>query len=641
MDQIEEETLDNYNIFDVLRENESKQIYQVVSKSSGKTYIIKNIKKSKPPEEINFHRKLSKASPSILQLYLTWSTEELHCMLIEFCECGDLYCYLEQKKHDPDPLSDVIEQCLEISYNVKVLHDLNICHRDIKPHNIFITSSGHFKLGDFENCKEVEDKEGCGLYSLLGTPAYMSPDQMINYKKRAQIKINPYKNDIWSLGKTFFEIATASFYHNMNELKQPIVFEILQNDLKRINYPQMFLELLKQMMSHDGLINIDKVISVLNEVKKSLPVFYYESQESESTIVKPVSISSSPRYIEKPNQSVQNLSYLYHSKPKNNLKFDCLEQKILNDSEIYSGFTVTTIEKPIVSEISKISSESKDFNSIEKIEEESKKILVQRSSKKPVSLKIEEESKKIPVQRSSRKRVSLKFENQSKIAVKQDVIVEKNNPSEPKNKILEESKNTINHRPLESPSSLVIENQPSLVIENQSIIIANQEILNPLPEEQEFSNILIPQCVYCLSDINDQSESLSGCHHLYHPECFKSYYEEPLIIIKKKSDLFCCYRCNNRIEFDVFVSSRVLSEKARYKAKKQNAARQIFTCPNCKIETREFTLSNNLKVQAVTCKVCRDEFCSFCSIDYIILHRKKCESFKKLKNAVTMGDLVK
>ena len=81
---------------------------------------------------------------------------------------------------------------------MKALHDLKICHRDIKCANLFLTKSGVIKLGDLNVSKVA--KKGL-LRTQTGTPYYCSPEVW---------KDQPYdfKSDIWSLGCVLYEMIT-------------------------------------------------------------------------------------------------------------------------------------------------------------------------------------------------------------------------------------------------------------------------------------------------------------------------------------------------------------------------------------------------------------------------------------------------
>ena len=75
-----------------------------------------------------------------------------------------------------------------------------ILHRDIKPSNIFIDQENNIKLGDF-GLSRILNKDINFAVSRVGTPYYMSPEQIEN------IKYNE-KSDIWSLGCFLYELVT-------------------------------------------------------------------------------------------------------------------------------------------------------------------------------------------------------------------------------------------------------------------------------------------------------------------------------------------------------------------------------------------------------------------------------------------------
>ena len=85
----------------------------------------------------------------------------------------------------------------QITRGLKVLHDMQILHRDIKCSNIFLMKDEIYKLGDLNVSKQATQ----GLvYTQTGTPYYASPEVW---------RDEPYdsKSDIWSLGCIFYEMC--------------------------------------------------------------------------------------------------------------------------------------------------------------------------------------------------------------------------------------------------------------------------------------------------------------------------------------------------------------------------------------------------------------------------------------------------
>lgn len=111
----------------------------------------------------------------------------------------------------PLPLAESLRYVREACAGIAEAHRLGIVHRDIKPSNLFCVRhpSGRrtVKVLDFGISKLVEptpDGSITGTASLLGSPSYMSPEQM-----RAPNRVD-HRTDIWSLGVVLYELSTGS-----------------------------------------------------------------------------------------------------------------------------------------------------------------------------------------------------------------------------------------------------------------------------------------------------------------------------------------------------------------------------------------------------------------------------------------------
>jgi len=117
------------------------------------------------------------------------------------------------------PLQSALEWGAQLARGLAAVHAREIVHRDVKPENIFVTSDGHVKLLDFGIAKLAEaarDKESHGLMdvtvtpngsatktgSVLGTPGYMSPEQVRGESLDA-------RTDIFSLGAVVYEMLSG------------------------------------------------------------------------------------------------------------------------------------------------------------------------------------------------------------------------------------------------------------------------------------------------------------------------------------------------------------------------------------------------------------------------------------------------
>ena len=123
-------------------------------------------------------------------------------IIMEFCENGDLYDFIENKKiFDKENLRDKI--AYQIINAVHSCYKNNIVHRDLKPLNIFLDKDWNVKLGDFGLSDKFEYNEDS---SRCGTLNYMC------YEIILEIKHNPFKADLYSLGVILYELYTEISY---------------------------------------------------------------------------------------------------------------------------------------------------------------------------------------------------------------------------------------------------------------------------------------------------------------------------------------------------------------------------------------------------------------------------------------------
>ena len=81
-------------------------------------------------------------------------------------------------------------------------HNLGVVHRDLKPQNIMIDTNGNARIMDFGIARSIEGKGITGAGVMIGTPDYMSPEQ-VDGKETDQ------RSDVYSLGVILYEMVTG------------------------------------------------------------------------------------------------------------------------------------------------------------------------------------------------------------------------------------------------------------------------------------------------------------------------------------------------------------------------------------------------------------------------------------------------
>jgi serine/threonine-protein kinase ULK/ATG1 len=157
---------------------------------------------------------------NIIKLYdvLYSDKKDYLYMILEYCDCGDLYNFIKNNKLTEEQIKYYMNQ---LKNGLQYLRDNNIIHRDIKPKNILLTNNNKIlKICDFGFAKSIIDDVSL-METLCGSPLYMAPE-IINNKKYN------IKSDLWSVGIILYEII-----YNKHPLGEPVNILDLMEKIKK------------------------------------------------------------------------------------------------------------------------------------------------------------------------------------------------------------------------------------------------------------------------------------------------------------------------------------------------------------------------------------------------------------------------
>ena len=202
--------------------------YHVLSKlgegGMGRVYLAEHVRMGRqcalkvmnpmllydPDSVSRFNREAANASrithPNVAAIYDFGETDELVYLAMEFVEGESLAALLERECGLP--ARRAIEIGRQVADGLSAAHDLGIVHRDLKPDNVMVTRSRAgrdvVKVVDFGIAKATRGGRQTVTRTgyVVGTPAYMSPEQILGDALDA-------RSDIYSLGCILYEILTG------------------------------------------------------------------------------------------------------------------------------------------------------------------------------------------------------------------------------------------------------------------------------------------------------------------------------------------------------------------------------------------------------------------------------------------------
>jgi eukaryotic-like serine/threonine-protein kinase len=147
------------------------------------------------------------------------ASDGLYFLVMELVEGESLeaLCRRAGGKLPPEQVIGLSKQLLDV---VAFAHQNNVIHRDIKPANVLVTRTGAIKLLDFgiATFRHEGDVSHTASDAVLGTPAYMSPEQA-----RGRHREVDARTDIWGVGATMFRMLSGRLLHEGGTAQEVVI----------------------------------------------------------------------------------------------------------------------------------------------------------------------------------------------------------------------------------------------------------------------------------------------------------------------------------------------------------------------------------------------------------------------------------
>jgi serine/threonine-protein kinase len=201
--------ISHYEITGRVGEGGMGAVYRAVDANLGRTVALKVI--SRPQisagDKRRFAREAKAASalnhPNIVTIYEYNSEAGVDFIAMEYVEGVALDAVLAGHEL---PLSTLLDYARQVASALAKAHAAGIVHRDLKPANIMVSADGVAKVLDFGLARQEASGANVNTTALtqvgtvLGTPAYMSPEQAMG-------EPSDYRSDIFSFGIILYELA--------------------------------------------------------------------------------------------------------------------------------------------------------------------------------------------------------------------------------------------------------------------------------------------------------------------------------------------------------------------------------------------------------------------------------------------------
>jgi predicted Ser/Thr protein kinase len=183
--------------------------------------------------------------PSIVKVYDVGEEKGRHFIVMEYVEGRDLRDILN--KDGPLPAAKAVRIARQVAEALAYAHERGVVHRDIKPANIIHTSSGTVKVADLGLARPIEEEtQVTASGQLLGTPAFMSPEQ-------CRGEAVDGRSDLYSLGATLYMLlcgkppfqadSAAAVIHRVINERPPSLDDLVPG------VPEKVVALIKRLMA--------------------------------------------------------------------------------------------------------------------------------------------------------------------------------------------------------------------------------------------------------------------------------------------------------------------------------------------------------------------------------------------------------
>lgn len=280
----------DYRIVGIIGEGGMGKVYKAIHPTLKREIILKELKIKEKETRERFLREakvmLDFRHENIVQVFDHFKEGNSTYIAMEYVKGMSLGDIIRLNKRIVTPMALFI--LYQASLGLYHAHAKKVIHRDIKPQNILISENGEVKLIDFGIATQKgmnHENSLTGPGTVIGTPAYMSPEQFSSTKEIT------FQSDIYSLGVVFYEMLTG-IRPFKNEYSSEVLEAIAKgrympaNKIVR-NLPSIAKKILKKMFNPDIKKRYKTLLPLIHLLKKEFRKYnIYELRASVKCLLK-------------------------------------------------------------------------------------------------------------------------------------------------------------------------------------------------------------------------------------------------------------------------------------------------------------------------------------------------------------------
>jgi hypothetical protein len=223
-------------------------VYQVYDRQQDAVVALKALPEANAGAIYQFKREFRGLADTVhrnlVRLYELLSDNEQWFFTMELVDGADFIRYVR----DDDSHDRLRAALRQLAEGVCALHQTGKLHRDLKPSNVLVTKEGRVVILDFGLATEIADDRRSGAEAIIGTPAYMSPEQ-------AAARLLSEASDWYSVGVMLYQALTGRLpfdVHTRELLSRKLAADIAPPSTLTAGVPEDLNDLCCELLRRDA-----------------------------------------------------------------------------------------------------------------------------------------------------------------------------------------------------------------------------------------------------------------------------------------------------------------------------------------------------------------------------------------------------